>query len=183
MNIPAILSAGAIGLGFLLAFLTYLLLRANARGTPIYVFMCFCFALVLVGAILQYMAFDARSLQSQVNTLQVELQHANEGKPATEQELQKARSYADACQQKSLALEKDLARANQVMSGIAAVIPESIKNLQDVNTILTGNYCAGGSSGVPIWGGRGTTAAAQSTKVISNLSAAKSAIESVVPQK
>lgn len=183
MDVPAILSAGAIGLGFLLAFLTYLLIRGGERGTPVYVFMCFCFGLVLVGAVLQYMAFDTRRLQNQLNVLQVQLQQANDGKPATELELQKARNSADACQQKSLALEKELARAHQIMAGIAAVIPESIKNLQDVNSILTGNVCSGGASGIPIWGGRGTTAAAQSTKVISNLSAAKSAIESVAPQK
>jgi hypothetical protein len=177
------LSAGAIGLGFLLAFLTYLLIRGGARGAPIYVFMFFCFALVMVGAILQVLAYDARALQRQVNVLQVQLQEANQSKPATQAELQKVRSDFDACQQKSLSLEKDVARSHQIMAGIAAVIPDSIKNLQDVNSILTGNVCSGGASGIPIWGGRGTAAAAQSTKVISNLSAAKSAIESAATQK
>jgi uncharacterized membrane protein SpoIIM required for sporulation len=43
MDVPAILSAGAIGLGFLLAVLTYLLIRGGTRDTPVYVFMFFCF--------------------------------------------------------------------------------------------------------------------------------------------
>lgn len=183
MDVPAILSAGAIGLGFLLAFLTYLLIRGGERGTVIYVFMSFCFALVLVGAVLQFLAHDARALQRQVNQLQILLQEANQAKPATQAELTKTKSDLDVCLQKAGTLERELARANQIMAGIAAVIPDSIKSLNEVNSVLTGNVCSGGSSGIPIWGGRGTMAAEKSTKVISNLSAAKSAIETSIPPK
>jgi uncharacterized protein (DUF3084 family) len=107
---------------------------------------------VLVGAVLQVLAHQARALQQQVNALQVQLQEAKQSGPATQAELHKVKNDFEACQQKSLSLEKDVARANQIMAGIAAVIPESIKNLQDVNSVLTGNVCSGGSSGIPNMG-------------------------------
>ena len=53
MDIASILGFGAIGLGFLLAFLAYrLLATGEARERPIYIYMAFCLALLGVGAAL-----------------------------------------------------------------------------------------------------------------------------------
>ena len=62
MEYAKILSYGAIGLGFLLAVLSYWLLRGNPdkRG-PIYIFMLFCLILVAIGAWLQYTADSNRT--------------------------------------------------------------------------------------------------------------------------
>ena len=137
-SIVSILGLGAVGLGFLLALLSYRLLRQErTNNTPIYVFQFFCFALVLVGAWLQYFGNARSQLES---------------------------SY-------------------QVMARIASMVPGSIQDLEAVNAVLTGNVCEGGGSGIPIWGGRGTQAAVRSTRVISNLAAAKSSIEGILPQK
>lgn len=62
VNVAEVLRYGAIGLGFLLAFLTYLLLRreqANEQPrrqflTPIYVFMAFSLVLCGAGFTLEY---------------------------------------------------------------------------------------------------------------------------------
>jgi hypothetical protein len=55
MDIASILGFGAIGLGFLLAFLAYRLLAGGeARERPVYIYMAFCLALLGVGAALQY---------------------------------------------------------------------------------------------------------------------------------
>ena len=54
-SIASILGYGAIGLGFLLAFLAYRLRgKPGIKERPIYVFEAFCLALVLVAAFLQY---------------------------------------------------------------------------------------------------------------------------------
>lgn len=54
-SVASILGYGAIGLGFLLAFLAYKLLgKPGIKEQPIYVFEAFCLVLVLVGAFLQY---------------------------------------------------------------------------------------------------------------------------------
>src|SRR5262249_40924941 len=76
--------------------------------------------------------------------------------------------------------EMKFSSAVTVMNSIAQMVPGALKNLQDVNVILTGNYCPGGANGLPIWGGRGTQAAAQSTAVMNQLSAAKAQIEAVL---
>jgi hypothetical protein len=55
MGIVSILGFGAIGLGFLLAYLAYRLLAKDpTRERPIYVYMAFCLVLVGVGAALQF---------------------------------------------------------------------------------------------------------------------------------
>lgn len=145
-SIASILGAGAIGLGFLLAYLTYRLLRQERTNyTPLYVFQVFCFALVIVGAVLQY--------------------------------------FGNAYSNKIEALEASLKNSHQTMTRIASMVPEAIQDLEAVNQVLTGNVCSGGSSGIPIWGGKGTQAAARSTRVIGNLAAAKSAIDNILEQK
>jgi hypothetical protein len=163
-SITSILGLGAIGLGFLLAFLTYSLLRTErTNNTPIYVFQFFCFALVLVGAFLQYVG-NARTETSQT-------------------EIQTIKNNLAAAQEKSQSLETSLTSTYEVMARIANTVPKSIEDLEAVNSVLTGNVCEGGNSGIPIWAGKGTQAAALSTTVISNLAAAKSSIEGILPKK
>lgn len=150
MNIVSILGLGSIGLGFLLAFLTYrLLTKEREQNLPIYVFQVFCFLLVLVGAALQYSTTNGND---QVVALQAEIAR----------------------------LQREKVASDTIMRKISDGIPTSISNLQAVNAILTGNVCEGESTGVPIWGGRGTDAAAQSTAVMNSLAAAKSSIEGVL---
>jgi hypothetical protein len=163
-NITSILGLGAVGLGFLLAFLTYnLLKRPQPNYTPIYVFEFFCFALVLVGAALQYLASTSST--------------------TTLAELQTMRSKLDSALQRAESSEANLTKAYEVMARIAKMVPTSIADLQEVNRVLTGNYCSGGSNGVPLWGDYGPKTAARSTAVIGKLAGASNAIESVVPPK
>lgn len=78
-SVASILGYGAIGLGFLLAVLTYRLLRKGPENnTPIYVYEVFCFALVIVGAFLQWSSnnISAGALMSQIDTLQSQLKEA-----------------------------------------------------------------------------------------------------------
>lgn len=163
-NITSILGLGAVGLGFLLAFLTYNLLRKpQTNHTPIYVFEFFCFALVLVGAFLQWSATNSST--------------------ASLAELQTMRSKLDSAQQRAESAEANLIKAYEVMARIAKMVPTSITDLQEVNRVLTGNSCSGGSNGQPLWGDYGPKTAARSTAVIGKLAGAGNAIESVVPPK
>jgi len=140
-----------------LAFLTYNLLKQErANNTPIYVFEFFCFALVLVGAALQYIG--------------------NTSDAASKAELQKAKNELAVAQ-------ASLSRAHDALTRIAEIIPPSIKELGSVNSVLTGRVCSGGREGEPIWGGRGTEAAKLSTNVMNNLSGAERLIESILPKK
>ena len=147
MDIVAILGFGAIGLGFLLAFLTYQLLRRERKNNrPIYVFQFFCFMLVLIGAFLQY----ASSLGNDTSQdLRIEISN----------------------------IQSRLDTAISIMKTINEPIPGSIKDLNSVNTVLTGLSCSGGSHGVPLHGGKGPANAALNTKVIGHLSAAKNSID------
>ncbi|WLA69208.1 hypothetical protein [Bradyrhizobium diazoefficiens] len=163
-NITSILGLGAVGLGFLLAFLTYSLLKQPQKNyTPIYVFEFFCFALVLVGAGLQY------SASSKDTTAQ--------------EELQKVRSNLAGAVQRADAADANLMKAYEVMAGIAKKVPASIADLQEVNRVVTGNYCSGGSNGQPLWGDYGPKTGARTTAVIANLNGTSDAIKSVVPAK
>lgn len=152
-----ILGFGAIGLGFLLAVLAYFLLRKDRPTyTPIYVFLVFNFGLVLVGAWLQYIG----------NTSTAECRA----------ELQKTKSEL-------AAVQASLASAHNAMTQIAGTIPQSIKDLQAVNSILTGLSCSGGMQGEPLWGGYGTKGSQLGTNVMNRLSGAERLIESIVPKK
>jgi len=186
MDILSILGLGAIGLGFLLAFLAYRLLateRTNNR--PVYVYQVFCLALVLIGAWLQYSSNTSSQtvldLQSKTQGLQEELVAYKFRLPELQDELNTAKLDVAAGKQMAEQLGEKLARSIAVMEKIASMVPESIQNLQAVNAILTGNSCSGGRGGEPIWGGNGTEMAKLSTIVISNLASAKSSIESVLP--
>lgn len=187
-NIASILGTGAIGLGFLLAYLTYRLLKQHQKNyTPIYVFEFFCFALVLVGAALQFSASNnsgtIENLQQQVKSLQAELNTAKEGMPATLAELQTVKGKLDSALQRADASDASLTKAYEVMGRISKLVPTSVANLQEVNRVLTGKYCSGGGDGEVLWGGYGPKTAALSTIVISNLSGAGNAIQSIVPAK
>jgi hypothetical protein len=179
MSVTSILGAGAIGLGFLLALLTYNLLRQKRPdNTPIYVFQFFCFALVLIGAVLQYSATGSsqkiENLQDQVKSLQKDLEDAQSSLP----ELQKTKASLSTAMQTAKTVDASLFAMQQAITKVVKMVPGSIENLNAVNAVLTGNVCSGGRSGIPIHGGAGTAAAARSTEVISNLSAAKSSLES-----
>ncbi|MEH6442958.1 MAG: hypothetical protein V7784_03590 [Oceanospirillaceae bacterium] len=230
MNIVSILGLGAIGLGFLLALLTYKLLRqAPVNNVPIYVYQFFCFVLVLIGAGLQYSTIlqDQRintasvhifnlsekivgykgrisslekrlkvvddelnlakqdtaqlgSLKGRVSILKLDNDKYKSKVSSLDKRLEKTKDILSSTQQKASQLTRQLNNSILVMKNIAYMIPSSIKKLNSVNEILTGNVCSGGSSGVPIWGGRGTQMAKLSTEVISNLSAAKSSIHTIL---
>jgi hypothetical protein len=189
MSVTSILSAGAMGLGFLLAGFTYNLLRQNRDDyTPIYVFQFFCFGLVIIGASLQYFASThsetMETLQSQIRGLQADLAAAKSSLPATQAELQTTKSNSDAALQKSRSLEANLSGIQEAMARIADMVPGSVKHLEDVNSVLTENVCPGGADGQgqPIFAGRGVHAASLSTEVIGNLRAAKSSIDIFLPK-
>ncbi len=237
-SIESILAKGAIGLGFLLAFLTYRLLKQERTDhTPIYVFQFFCLALVLVGAWLQYsenkttllhneiselqneLSLSAEAiktkagviktneeeiaklegsltgnkhdsislnqknteLQSMLNSCQLAQNQLDKSLETTKMALEKANRNLNNSQRDSSSLKRELVRTQQVLINIAGMIPKSVQELNSVNNILTGNVCSGGKSGIPIWGGQGTAAAARSNKVITNLEVAKNSIEGVLP--
>lgn len=86
MTVIEILGAGAMGLGFLLAYLTYRLLAENrTNNRPIYAYQVFCFLLVLVGAFLQYSSMgstaaldiEVSSLKQKVVNLEQKLDKVN----------------------------------------------------------------------------------------------------------
>lgn len=93
------------------------------------------------------------------------------------------RSKLDSALQRAESSEANLTKAYEVMARIAKTVPTSIADLQEVNRVLTGNYCSGGSNGVPLRGDYGPKTAAHSTAVIGKLAGASNAIESVVPPK
>lgn len=187
-NVASILGYGAIGLGFLLALLTYNLLKQpQANYTHIYVYEFFCFALVLVGAALQYSTNNGDStihdLQKQVKSLQNDLNTASNSNSAVTKELQATQNKLASATQRADSAEANLTKAYEVMVDIAKAAPTSIANLQEVNRVLTGNYCSGGSNGQPLWNGYGPKTAALSTGVIGSIAGASKAIESIVPSK
>jgi hypothetical protein len=100
--ISSILGAGAIGLGFLLAYLTYRLLRAPPQpngprnNAPIYAFEVFCFALVIVGAFLQWASNtdNVATLRDQNKELEGELRIAKDNLSVVQSSLQ---SLKDQC--------------------------------------------------------------------------------------
>jgi ElaB/YqjD/DUF883 family membrane-anchored ribosome-binding protein len=188
LNITSVLGYGAIGLGFLLALLTYnLLKRPQTSYTHIYVYESFCFALVLVGAALQYFASNSAatidSLQQEVKSLHAELNTARATGSAAVTELQTTKGKLDSAMQSAQSSDANLTKAYEVMVGIAKAAPTSIANLQEVNRVLTGNYCSGGHDGQPLWNGYGPKTAALSTTVIGEIAGASKAIESIVPPK
>ncbi|UWQ95478.1 hypothetical protein K3728_17685 [Rhodobacteraceae bacterium M385] len=71
MNVLSILGYGAIGLGFLLAFLAYRLLSTErTNNQPLYVFMAFCLVLFFGGVWLQFLSLDPNPLLEQIMTQQ-----------------------------------------------------------------------------------------------------------------
>lgn len=187
-SITSILGAGAIGLGFLLAYLTYNLLKEErAKYGPIYVYEFFCFALVIVGAVLQYSSAERsdknETLEIRINTLQAEKNTAQESLRATQTELETAKQNLNASLSEAEAARAKLKRSLDVMTGIANMIPTALAELSEINSVLTGNVCSGGSSGIPISGGLGAAAARRSTTVMNSLTAANSSIDAVLAQK
>lgn len=74
----SLLSYGIIGLGFLLALLSfYLLFQRPAKSGPIYVFMAFSIAILLLGLGREYLAFSfdrvTASMSAQIERLNSEL--------------------------------------------------------------------------------------------------------------
>jgi hypothetical protein len=121
MDIVSILGLGAIGLGFLLAYLAYRLLAKNQiRERPLYIFMAFCLVLVGVGAALQFA--DSRTKAS----------------------LEATRSALDDAR----AQNKRMADS---MKAIVDALTPTEKPLQEVNRHVTdGGACSGGRSGEPL---------------------------------
>jgi hypothetical protein len=122
MDIVSILSLGAIGLGFLLAFLAYrLLATGQARERPVYIYMIFCLSLLGVGASLQYTdsryksAFEEKSreydvLKAQHDNLKAQLAEAQASLRATN----------DTIGQTGTNLERMTAERNAATSATAA---------------------------------------------------------------
>jgi hypothetical protein len=162
-----ILGYGAIGLGLLLAVLTYNLLKnPSLKERPIYVFQAFCLALVVIGAWLQYT--NNSSAADASLALQKEL-------TAVKERLTSADAKASEMQNRAVLAENRLSTAVQVMNAIASSVPMSISKLQSVNSKLTGDSCPGGAHGIGVPGGSQT--AALSTAVMNDLAAAKSSID------
>jgi hypothetical protein len=68
MDIASILSYGAIGLGFLLAYLAYQLLASGmASERQVYTYMAFCLSLLIIGGVIQY--FDNKRLREGLRTI------------------------------------------------------------------------------------------------------------------
>lgn len=120
-----ILSFGAIGLGFLLAFLAYRLLsKPETHHGAIYIYMLFCTALVLIGAGIQVYEIYVKSQVEQKEARIADLVAAN---------------------------AEGGAKAKGQMAAIADLLATTYAPLNAVNAHVTdGQVCPGLGHGVPL---------------------------------
>lgn len=151
-SVASILGYGAIGLGFLLAFLTYRLLgKPGIKEQPIYVFEAFCLVLVLVGAFLQYSDGQRRD--------------------------DAAIHETDALRAETDALRAQYDKLTAAMNSFVNNASTSIGDLQPVGNFLTSAACSGGAHGDPIQGGAGQ--ANVIAKVVNRLAESKATLAEV----
>ncbi|WP_298975920.1 hypothetical protein [uncultured Roseobacter sp.] len=111
MNPLEILGAGAIGLGFLLAVLTFQLLKSNRVSyRPVYAYMAFCLALVLIGAWMQHLSIDARQ---KLDKIGIQLSRLD----SVYEDVSSWNSLTSAVRQPVLATIKDIQADIQALTG------------------------------------------------------------------
>lgn len=182
-DVVQILGFGIIGLGFLLAFFAYMLLRGPVRRErPIYVYMCFCLVLVAIGAYVQIRTSDAMrdlvDLRKQLNTVRGDLSIATNNLNASLSVCEAHRTALNASENKAKAAETKLEQSVQAMREFVSAAPDIVNKLNQVGGFLTSSACPGGSNGRPIHGGAET--AVLTTDAVSRLSAAQGAMTRVL---
>jgi hypothetical protein len=157
MSITSILGYGAIGLGFLLAYLAYrLLLQEQGTKTPrpeilkaIYLFECFCVVLVVLGSILQYSANEdkakAELLSEKNRALDNDLKFTKDNLAAA-QLLAKA---ADVCETKLQDVASIVAAQRKAIENSTTMIDGVLTALVTQNKLAINDSCPDGEHGGP----------------------------------
>jgi hypothetical protein len=165
MDIASILGFGAIGLGFLLAFLAYRLLATNdARERPVYIYMVFCLALLGVGAALQYSdnryktaleqkTKDYDSLKAQYDATAKNLVGSQNNLTETQDKLSSTLTSLAAAQTALNNSKSESKRLADSMKAIVETLAPTTAPLQQVQGVVTGLACSGGAHGEPMNGG------------------------------
>lgn len=165
MDIASILGFGAIGLGFLLAFLAYRLLATNeARERPVYIYMAFCLALLGVGAALQYSDNhykaaleqknkDYESLRAQLDATAKNLIAAQATLSENQEKLSSTLTSLAAAQAAVNNAKGENKRLADGMKAIVETLAPTTGPLREVQGAVTGLACSGGAHGIPMNGG------------------------------
>jgi hypothetical protein len=156
-NAASILGYGAIGLGFLLAWLAYRLLlqeqrvrepRANILKS-IYFFECFCVVLVLFGAVLQYFDNTNRSnafvLSNKITALESELQSTKSNISG----LQTRAESAGQCEAKLAEYASINLKLFQSITNSTSIVAKVQADLVKQNSLAVNDSCSGGPNGIP----------------------------------
>jgi hypothetical protein len=192
MDIVSILGFGAIGLGFLLAFLAYrLLATGKAQERPVYVYMAFCLSLLAVGAALQYSdnryrtALDQKNkdydaLKAQYDSTAKNL--INSQTSLTENQDKRSSALTSlASAQAALSSETSAnKRMADSMKAIVDALTPTVKPLQETETAVTSaGACGGGGHGQPM--GNGNVYGANISGALAQISAATKIAQQYVP--
>jgi len=191
MDIASILGFGAIGLGFLLAFLAYrLLATGGARERPVYVYMAFCLALLGVGAALQYSdnlnktaleqkTKDYDNLKAQGDTTAKNLISAQSNLTETQDKLSSTLTSLAAAQAALNSAKSENKRLADSMKAIVDTLTPTARPLQEVQGLITGLACSGGAHGEAMNGG--AEAGGKIAGALSQISAATKIAQQYVP--
>jgi hypothetical protein len=176
MDVVSILGLGAVGLGFLLAYLSYrLLANPLSKERPIYIFMVFCLALVCVGALLQYN--DSRS-GSELIQLRKEHENLISMSGIAENALlsaQKGISEMRATLASTQSSLNDTLNENKRLTGSMGAIFHALTPTQQplqvvANHVTDGGACNGGAHGEPL--PHGNEDGARISSALANITAA-----------
>lgn len=155
-NAASILGYGAIGLGFLLAYLAYrLLLKEQTQSVPrdtilrsIYIFEIFCVFLVILGAILQFTnsadKSSAASLLDKNKGLESELTSTKDSLAAAQVRVK----GADVCKSKLTQVTSVNSAQRDTIMGAMAIIDKVLKDLSAQNNFAINDGCSGGPHGI-----------------------------------
>jgi hypothetical protein len=153
----SILSYGAIGLGFLLAWLAYRLLqKEQAVATPrqsilrsVYVFECFAVVLVIIGAILEYTNNEAKAGASATSTENTSLRAELKATKDKFEVADKRAQAGDQCEAKFKQYAAIATNQNKAINDAASTIQKILKDLAAQNALAVADSCPGGAHGVP----------------------------------
>lgn len=153
----SILSYGAIGLGFLLAWLAYRLLqKEQGVHTPrlsilrsIYVFECFSIVLVIIGAVLEYTNNEARAGAFTTSTENTSLRAELKATKDKWEVADKRAQAGDQCEAKLKQYAAIATSQNKAINDAASTIQKILKDLASQNALAVADSCPGGAHGVP----------------------------------
>jgi len=156
-NAASILGYGAIGLGFLLAYLAYrLLLKEQSRDITrdsilraIYIFEAFCVVLVVLGSVLQYSNNEDKAMAGSVSdknkTIYAELESTKESLAAAQRRVQ----AAGACETSLGAYTSVYSRQSDAIKNANAIVDKVLGALSRQNDFAVNDSCSGGPHGIP----------------------------------